>query len=391
VRKLASIQRIKRKFPIAGADSIEGVMVEGWELVTKKNEFNENDKCVYIEIDSVVPNIPEFEFLAVRQFKVKTIKLRGQLSQGLAVPLSVLPKEYQNKDVGFDVTNILGVKRIVKASEKVKEVNVIYPKSKIGKLFSLGYLKNKFKYAFCHLFGIMNSKKWPGLFDKTDETRVQYMQNKIDERKDLEATITEKLDGCSLSILIPKEGNIRIFSRNFELLGWDSPTPLIEKIGRFLRFVPNNNENHYAIIARKYKESFLRIQKYYKKEVVIQGEILGPGIQKNRYGFKEFNFFAFNAFINDGSNNQRSLIEFMSYFDLPVVPFIDKIVINNQTVAEFVKMSIGRSKLNNNTIREGLVVTIKETDELKYLSFKVINPEFSLKFQDEEESEENVE
>lgn len=78
MRTLASIQRIDALEPIAGADQIEKAKILGWELVVKKNEFKVGDLCIYCEIDSVLPEKPEFEFLRPRKFRVKTIRLRGK-------------------------------------------------------------------------------------------------------------------------------------------------------------------------------------------------------------------------------------------------------------------------------------------------------------------------
>ena len=107
MRRLATIQKILDLKPIPNADNILCATVQGWELVVKKDEFKIGDLCVYIEIDSIVPDKPEFEFLRDRKFRVKTIKLRKQISQGLALPLSILPQgKYKEDD---DVTEILGV------------------------------------------------------------------------------------------------------------------------------------------------------------------------------------------------------------------------------------------------------------------------------------------
>ena len=84
---LASVQRIVNVTPIEGADAIETATVLGWEVVIKKGEYQIGDLCCYIQIDTVVPEKPEYEFLRDRKFRVKTIKLRKQISQGLIVPL----------------------------------------------------------------------------------------------------------------------------------------------------------------------------------------------------------------------------------------------------------------------------------------------------------------
>lgn len=109
MRKLASVRQVSGLRPIQGADRIEVAQVDGWECVVKKGEFSIGEQIVYIEIDSILPERPEFEFLRDRKFRVRTIKLRGQVSQGLVLPLSVLPDgKYA---VGDDVTEILGVKK----------------------------------------------------------------------------------------------------------------------------------------------------------------------------------------------------------------------------------------------------------------------------------------
>ena len=108
MRKLASIQTVNAVEPIPNADAIERVRVLGWWVVSKKGEHKPGDKLVYCEIDSLLPERPEFEFLRPSSFKpaqtddlgnvtvaagfrIKTIKLRGQVSQGICFPLSILP------------------------------------------------------------------------------------------------------------------------------------------------------------------------------------------------------------------------------------------------------------------------------------------------------------
>lgn len=105
-RALAHVEFINNIAPIEKADKIEVATVLGWRVVVKKDEFKVGDKVIYIEIDSKVPELPAFEFLRDRKFKVKTIKLRGQLSQGLIVPLSLIGRDAK---IGEDVTKELGV------------------------------------------------------------------------------------------------------------------------------------------------------------------------------------------------------------------------------------------------------------------------------------------
>src|SRR5665648_1102148 len=91
-RKLESIQRIGLLVPITGADKIEKATILGWEVVVKKGDFKVGDLCIYCEIDSILPAKPEFEFLRERKFRIKTIKLKGQVSQGICFPLNIIHK-----------------------------------------------------------------------------------------------------------------------------------------------------------------------------------------------------------------------------------------------------------------------------------------------------------
>src|SRR6056297_506501 len=94
MRKLASIQKIRSLDPIEGADAIERATVLGWQLVVKKGEFKPGDLAVYCEIDSLMPERPEFEFLKPRKMRIRTVRLRGQVSQGICFPLSILPDDF---------------------------------------------------------------------------------------------------------------------------------------------------------------------------------------------------------------------------------------------------------------------------------------------------------
>lgn len=107
MQNLASVEKVLKIEPIEGADFIQKATVLGWELVIKKGEFKEGDFAGYIQIDTVVPESEQFEFLRERKFRVRTIKLRKQISQGLLVPLPA-----GNWKEGDDITEVLGLKSI---------------------------------------------------------------------------------------------------------------------------------------------------------------------------------------------------------------------------------------------------------------------------------------
>lgn len=125
-RKLAHVEIIDSLTPIEGADQIEVAHVLGWECVVRKGEFEVGQKIVYIEVDSIVPDKPAFEFLRNRNFRVQTAKFKGQISQGLVVPLQVLGETsshpniftMRNYSIGEDVTTKLQITKYLSPSEK---------------------------------------------------------------------------------------------------------------------------------------------------------------------------------------------------------------------------------------------------------------------------------
>ncbi len=183
MRKLASIQRIRALEPIAGADAIEKATVLGWQLVVKKGEFETGELCVYVEIDSVLPETEQFEFLRSKNFRIKTMKLRGQVSQGICFPLSLLPEDAPVEE-GADVTAWLGITKF----------EPLIPSS---------------------LSGLMKGE-FPSFIPKTDETRVQLSEALLIAYAGRPCYITEKLDGTSATYFV-KDGVFRVCSRNMEL------------------------------------------------------------------------------------------------------------------------------------------------------------------------------
>ena len=180
MRKLASIQRIISIEPIPDADMIVKATVLGWQLVIKKDELKQGDLCVYVEIDSILPERDVFEFLRNKQFRIKTVRLRGQVSQGICFPLNILPEGLLIEE-GADMTG------------------------------SLGIAKYEPPVPAC-LNGIMKGD-FPSFIPKTDETRVQVLQTLLDEHEGKPCYVSEKLDGSSATYYI-KYGVFGVCSRN---------------------------------------------------------------------------------------------------------------------------------------------------------------------------------
>jgi len=332
MRKLVSIQKVSEIHPIPGADAIEVAQILGWKVVIKKGEFKVGDKVVYAEVDSVFPEKPEFEFLRPVKFRIKTIKLRGQVSQGICFPLTILPpglplSEYQ---VDEEVTELLGVEKYEPPIPKEMQ----------------GVMKGEF----------------PGFLRKTDETRVQVLQEELTAAKGDIYVVTEKLDGSSTTFYLRGE-DFGVCSRNIELLETEG--------------------NTFWDMAKKYDvEAKLR---KLGRNLALQGETIGVGIQSNKYKLDDKQFFLFNIYDIDASGyvNHAELEDLAKELDLNLVPVVDKEFILIDNIDKLVEMAKGFSVLNKKTKREGYVLKKKHHEPGEGVSFKVINPDFLLKYGDD--------
>ncbi len=330
MRKLASIQKIKKIESIKDADSIEMATVLGWQLVVKKGEFKEGDLCVYCEIDSLMPeDRQEFAFLQSRKMRIKTIKLRGQISQGICFPLSIIP-EGTDIEEGKDITEILGI--------------------------------TKYEPAMPACLLAKAKGRFPSFIPKTDETRVQVLQELLDEHKKTRCYITEKLDGSSVTYFI-KDGEFGVCSRNLEL---------IEDV-----------KNSFWEVAR-----ILGIENKLRNlngNFAIQGELVGEGIQKNTLALKGQNVYIFNFFDIDKYKyyDYKEFTEIIKKLNLQTVPIIEDNYELENDIEKLVNKSIKRSAINKKAWSEGIV--IRPLKEKRYpggrLSFKAVNPKFLLKYE----------
>jgi RNA ligase (TIGR02306 family) len=329
MRKLATIQRIKALEPIQNADAIEKATVLGWQLVTKKGEFNVGDWCVYCEIDSLLPDKPEFEFLKPRGMRIRTVRLRGQISQGICFPPSILPPGVPLEE-GRDVTDALGIQKY---------------EPPIPASLS-GVAKGPF----------------PGFIPKTDETRVQVLQDLLDKYAGEICYVTEKLDGSSVTYYL-KDGAFGVCSRNLDLL--ETPGNSLWKVARAL-----DVEEKLRSLGRNF---------------ALQGEIIGEGIQGNKYNLRGQIVYFFNAFDVDAHRylDYAEFMDCLNGLDLPVVPVLDAAFPLHNDINALVELAQRKSTLNPAVWAEGVVIRPlqERQDALGRVSFKAINPEFLLKYE----------
>lgn len=374
MRKLAHIEKIEWKRPIEGADRIELVGVLGWQCIAKVSEFNTGDLCVYIEIDSIVDKEnPDFSFLEKRNYKIKTMKMKGVLSQGIVFPLSILPNDKTYK-VGDDVTSTLKITQIEDDVPKPKKSNSLQSiKQRHKKLFKNKVFLWFMKYRWFRNIAIKiltpkrKPKQFPDWIVKTDEVRLQNMPFVLEEYKDKPMILTEKLDGTSTSFGLKKikkrKFDFAVCSRNVRQ----------EDITQQTYF----EDNVYHIIAKQYdiKNVLMQIlREYNATTVVLQGETIGEAIQKNKYGLKDIDFYGFNLVIDGKKIDSSIATDIVHRFGIKWVPIIDASFKLLPTVDEMIAYADGKSTIAD-TLREGLVIR----DHDNTISFKCISNQFLLK------------
>jgi len=357
-RQLASIQKIINIEPIEGADAIEKATVLGWQVViAKKDNFKIGDMAIYIEIDSIMPEKPEYEFLRQRKFRVRTIKLRNTISQGLILPLSVLPKG--NYHEGKDVTELLAVRKYdpqAEIEQRLFDEKNAREKNKIKKL--LGKMK-----WYRKLFG-KKREGFPSFIKKTDEDRIQLFPDICEDEKDTTFQVSEKIDGQSGTYFLVKSK------------GWFGKTKFVFGVCSRNLLLRKPDNSSYWSIARKYNiEQVLKNLIDKSNYAILQGEIIGTNIQGNKYKVSDYEFFAFNLIFSDQKPDNDLAKSILEWHAIKFVPLLDNNLKLKSTIQDMVEYSNGKSQISD-TLREGVVVRNYE----KGISFKIVSPEFLLKY-----------
>lgn len=344
IRKLASIAEITYIKPIEGADAIECAIVNGgWPVVVKKGEYQVGDVAIYLEIDSWVPHeLAPFlskgqeprEYNGVKGERLRTVKLRGQISQGLLLPIDLT----FFRDPGTNVTETLGIQKWEPPIPAQLQ----------------GTMKGNF----------------PHFIPKTDQERCQNLRKEIfEEHKGETYEVTTKLDGSSMTVYV-KDGEIGVCSRNIDLKETEC------------------NSFWKAAREQNIVEALARISEDKGEEYAIQGELIGEGIQGNPEKLKGQRFYLFDIYsITEGRylkpHERYSIMDKMNIIygaDVEHVPFIDTVCgVTNEfvTIDDLLTFAEGPS-LNPQTKREGLVFKSYDSD----FTFKAIANSYLLKHKD---------
>ena len=344
MRKLASIQRIWKIEPIEGVDRIELAHILGWQCVVNKGQFREMDLAVYFEVDSFLPIAPEFEFLRASSyrktdimgegFRLRTMKFRGQISQGLLLPVSAFPAIPADAELGTDVTEILGVKKW-----EIEE-----------RITTGGTMIGTLPYDIPH----------------TDETRVQAEPDLIQAFAGLEYYISTKMDGSSHSVGIDENG-FHVTGHNYEYKD-DGNSPFYELVksmdlqAKMEAFATANNLSTFT----------------------IQGELCAPGIQKNRLKLTKPAWYVFTIRENGKRVGLTRMLEVCEKLQLESVPIEEigtDLPVKYPTVEALLERADGNYPKGGK--KEGIVIRPTEPVYCELvsgaLSMKVVSNKYLLK------------
>lgn len=421
-RKLARIVEIDDVVKHPNADALELAIVGGWQLCVKMGEYKKGDRAIYCEIDSLLPldNVKLFGFLESRRsdnrrvdgknyHRLKTIKLRKELSQGLLVPI---PDEFKDEPVDTNLTLKLGILKYESAPPMVSKAHAARNAPWIVKLGAK---------LIGNLGGAL--KPWPEMLTKSDQDRIQNktvaFYNLKEDGDDME--VTYKLDGSSMTVFCVDDKGIRtgVCSRNYELgMGgekWGFIQQLRYWVGNFL--IRNRNlfrkktwvtpegklrngiilplwtkgtaieDNNFVRVTNQQQiiERLLKFHKNTGRFISVQGELIGPSIQDNFEEVADYDYYIFNVY-EDGNREllpaeARAVVKDLGLNYVPVLDPCWK-PSKEMSVKDVLAMAEGPSAFKNKRgYREGLVFKSNQ----RVLSWKAISTNYLLKKEKEEE------
>lgn len=340
-RKMATVRIVDAILPIEGADAIEVAVIDGWKVVVKKGEYQPQDLACYCEIDSFIPStIAPFltkdghhpkMYNEVEGERLRTIKLRGQISQGLLLPMSVVFNKMSAQEAlqiteGQDVSELLNIQKWEPPAE-----------------FQAANAKGNFPY----------------FIPKTDQPRIQNLKRDLERwnEKEEEFQVTEKMDGSSMTVFI-KDGVVGVCSRNLELKDDGSST----------FWETAKKQGLVDLLEDLYKSTGY--------EYALQGELIGGSIQGNAYKVDGFKFFLYDIFdIKAQEYIAPRIAELTATINhIQHVPVLGYMKMNGLSIEDLLHDAQGKSQVGAKPEREGVVYKAADGS-----SFKVISDKWLLK------------
>lgn len=359
-RPLAWVEILTQIHSIDGADSIDMAKTStGNEVIVKKGEFNPGDECIYVTTDTFLPEDNRWEFLRINKFKVKCKKIRGAWSDGLILPLSIIPESVKmahnaydgscmTKPLlpfgpGYDLTNILGVKKIPEKAIPNGSGGIFFGKA---------------------------AGKFPIHTPKTDEDNLAGLKphKLLEAHKGKIFRKSIKLHGSSCSLFLVNN-EFGVCSRNLQVK--DSDNGLFWQAAKKYEI-----ENKLRNFRENDPDSF---------DLTVQGEICGPKLNGNIYNFTEIRFFVHNIYNVDKKQHltQKEMVALAEKLNLEVCP--GEIFVLDHTLEQLVEMVEKPSIYNKSVPEEGCVFRLWDSNEYcdivkGRLSFKIVSRLFKEKY-----------
>lgn len=342
-RQMAYVEEILDISAIDGADKIEVARVNGWEVVVPKGEFRRGEQVVYFELDSALPlEDSRFSHLASRGSRIindkpyhvlRTIRLRGVYSQGLVMPVHEFASE-------INMVQFMNTHHPEWVSTLDTEIGVFkyeppVPAS-IGGQISGGFIDG---------------------IPKTDAQRVQNLSERNYAQLLAEGrwVATEKIDGTSGTFYNDPEKGIRAASRNWEL-------------------ARSEEQVHWQMVDKYI------LDKRIPEGWVIQAEVAGPGIQKNRLGLKEVSLFVFRVLDEERRDVPRIL--WPEEIKSIAAPIYEDLTLPGSVEEAVAQVNGIKSLVTPGRLTEGVVYWDVDGREFSFLGrpgFKVISNRYILK------------
>lgn len=345
---LAVIAKIQKLAPIEGKDRIEMATVMNYNSIVEKGAYLEGDKVIYVFYDAIMPTInpatkkPDFEFLRKRcwsekyqGFRIRPMKLGNSISEGLVLPLSMLPKS-EHLAVGTVVTDKLGIRLY----DPENDSTPVVPKKGLRKILCrYAFFRKVFKWLDIKLGKVKEKGLYPQWITKSDEDNIEKCFDSVVATPSKEYIITEKIEGQASTFAIDKKGKFKVYSHNYcvEEGAWYD---YAKEVGmeKLLRYVC----------------SYLSID-----GIAIQGELIGPNIQNNIYGRDKYELYIYGGYHLDHTKlTWKEIKEISKLTGIPTVPYVRKGKVT--TLEDMLKDCEGWSVLENPITkkpvdREGLV------------------------------------
>lgn len=307
---------------------IEVARVLGWNCVVKKGELAVGDLCLYVEIDSQLSPVGPFEFLDGRNVRtsvegrrdpvLQTMRLRGVMSQGLAIPV---PFELEGLPEDTDVTEQLGITKW----------EAPIPADMDGE-------------ARC---------AFPSRVGKSDEDRMQLFPDILDDYPDIAFVATQKYDGTSMTVF-NDDGDFHVCSRNWSMLDTDTT---MWKLFRWYEMA-----------------------KFLKPGEFLQAEVFGPGLQKNPHKLTQPDIRVFNyGHVETGYVPYDTMRAKLTAAGIPVVAEVARFHGREHTLESLIELA-DSTKLEGIVIRPAFQ-ELRDVRTGR-LSFKVISPKYLVKHKD---------